>query len=174
MKEHKWSRRAFYLAAAVAIVASTSGFALASVLSAPTQVNQGANFYQGGNVGANGYTTATLGISDTPSGVVACTSSISTGASIVNITVPGAANGTCKAGDWAMVFTLPFSATITSQTNEFTVYSQLTPGGPTATDWANLTLTAGGVPHSATIYVYVDYGSPLPPAGIASLDLIVH
>jgi hypothetical protein len=178
MKEHKWSRRTFYLAAVVAIVASTSGFALASVLSVPTQVNQGANFYDGGNVGVSGYSSATLDIASTPNGTVACSHGpIANTSTMVTLVLSSTEGGTCAAGDWAEMFTLPFLSTdIITQTNTFTIYSQVG-GSPVQTNFVNLTVGPGvqSSHFSATVYVYVDYGGPTPPTtGITLLDLIVH
>jgi hypothetical protein len=177
MNAHKWSRRTFYLAAAVAIVASTSGFALASVLSPPIQTNQGASYYQGGNIGANGYSTANLTISATPVGVTQCSAGPVTDPSLgsVNLILSSTEGGSCAAGNYAELFTLPFSATISQQTNNFTIYSQVT-GDPVQSNSVLLTVGPGGVPHPflTEVNVYIDYGSAIPPPGISVLDLIVH
>jgi len=184
MKEHKWSRRTLYLAAVVAIVASTSGFALASVLSTPTTVTQTASYYEGNSAGAVGYGTPTLGISATPLNAYApaangCTRAApasvvdnNNGVS-VNLVVSGLPGGDCATNNFAEEFSVNYTSAGGIQNNNITVYSELA-GGPVVVDPINMTMDAGGGAFNATVHVYVDYGGILPPAGIDVLDLVIH
>ncbi|HKV90766.1 MAG TPA: hypothetical protein VJQ43_06195 [Thermoplasmata archaeon] len=178
MRAQTLSRRALYLAVAVAMVASTAGFVGAAVLSS-TAVNEGANFYQGGNNGANGYTSPTLKVTTTPVGTSVCS-----GATVTDSTTAGTANvifssttgsTTCTAGNFAQEFTLSFSATISTQSNVVTITTQVG-AGSVETNSATLTLGTGSSgAFTATVNVYVDYGAVNPPAGgVTVLDLVVQ
>lgn len=174
----KLDRRVIYTAGIVAMLALTSGFALAAVLGS-TSVNQSANFYQEGNSGANGYSGPALKVATIPIGTTVCSSSpvtqIVTGG-VVNLILSSTTGGTvCTAGNFAEEFTVAFSATITTQSNAFSVTSQV---GAGVVETNSVTLTLGTGISSAftvTVNVYVDYGAVNPPAGgITVLDLVIQ
>jgi hypothetical protein len=172
------SGRAIYLATVVAIVGVAGGAAMAAVLNATT-VNEAANFYQGGNTGANGYSSPTLQVSTTPTGTSVCSSSpvsSSTSGGTLNVVVSSTSGGTtCTAGDFAEEFAVSFSSTISSQSNVFTVTTQVG-AGTVQSNSVTVTLgtgTAGSF--TKTVDVYVDYGSVNPPSsGVTSLDLVIQ
>lgn len=177
MKAHQWSRRTFYLAAVVAIVASTSGFALASVLSPPTTTPQGANFYDGTNVGVTGYTSAALSVAQTPDPTLACSSGTvvdtTTGQTAV-LTISAYSGATnCSSNDFAEEFVLGYVTTgSASQVDNFTVYTQLG-AGAIQSNSAHLDIGGSGT-FTATVEVFVDYGHLPPAAGITVLELVLH
>jgi len=177
MNAHKLSRRTFYLAAIVAIVASTSGFALASVLSPATAVSQSANFYQGQSGAVAGYETPTLSVGMSPGACSAATVDDGTSGGSVNLVLSAYTDGTnCTAGDFAEVFTLDYTiASTTTHVDNFTIYSQFG-AGAVQSNYVHLQLgTASPGAFSASIQVFVDYGTGMPPAGgIQNLDLIIH
>ncbi|MCI4368044.1 MAG: hypothetical protein L3K09_00555 [Thermoplasmata archaeon] len=176
--EGKTKVRAVYAATIIAVAAMAGGFALAAVLSS-TMVNQSANFYEGGNTGANGYGSPALKVAVSPAAVASCTSttqlvSVSGGTGIVVLSnTTGSA--VCKTGDFAEEFTLSFSATVTTQTNTFTVTS-LVGGGTVMTNSGTVTVgTGASSAFTATVDIFVDYGAVNPPpGGITTLDLVVQ
>ncbi len=176
MKAPHWSRRTLYLAAAVAIVASTSGFALASVLSPPTTIGQQSTVYGGQNSAVPGWGSPTLQPSMTPSAVAACTGPSVTDAvsgSVVNIVVSAFTGATnCTASDYAEEFTMGYTATIATTTDNLTIYSQMG-ANPVQINYVHLILgtgVSGGF--TATVNLYVDYGQVMPPmGGISVLEL---
>jgi len=170
--------RLIYVATAVAVLGMAGGFVMASVLTT-TNVNQGASFFQGGNNGANGYSTATLRVSAVPASVTTCTSSTVTGATSagsVDVILSSTTGGTvCTTGDFAEKFTFNFSATISSQTNTITVTTQVG-AGTVQTNSGTVTLGTGSPSaFTQTVDVYVDYGSVSPPSGgITVLDAVIQ
>lgn len=170
--------RLIYVATAVAILGMAGGYVMASVLTT-TSVNQGANFYQGGNTGANGYSTATLAVTTVPASVSACTSSTVTGATSAGTStavLSSTTGGTvCTTGDFAEEYTFTFSATIATQSNTITVTTQVA-SGTIQTNTATFTLGTGSAgAFTQTVQVYVDYGSVSPPAGgITLLDAVIQ
>lgn len=171
-------RRMVYLGTIVAIIAMCAGYVVASVL-APTLVTQSASFYQGGNGGANGYSAATLAVTTTPAATSACTTGTITGSSsggTVTLILSSTTGGTtCTTGDFAEEFSVSFSASITSQTNTFTITTEVS-GGTVQTNSEPVTLqsVSSGL-FTQTVDVYVDYGAVNPPdGGITVLDLVIQ
>jgi hypothetical protein len=170
--------RTIYLATTVLALALAGGFALAAVLTSTT-VNQSANYYEGGNTGANGYSSATLSVSTVPAAIAACTSGTKTGstsAGTVTLVLSSTSGGTvCTTGDFAEEFAFSFSATITTQTNAVTVTTQV---GASAVQTNTESVTLGTGTSGAftqTIDVYVDYGAVSPPVGgVTILDAVVQ
>ncbi len=154
----------------------TSGFALAAVL-ASTPVNQSANFYLGGNSPVNGYSLPALKVNTTPIGTGACSSSpvtLASPGSVDLILSNTTGSAVCTAGNFAEEFTVMFSATITTQTNRFTITTQVG-AGLVQTNNVTLTVGAGGGAFTATVNVFIDYGAVNPPAaGITVLDLVIQ
>ncbi|HTP53356.1 MAG TPA: hypothetical protein VML94_00090 [Thermoplasmata archaeon] len=177
MNAHKLSRRTFYLAAVVAIIASTSGFALASVLSPATTVTQSASFYQGSNVAVAGYDTPTLAVGASPGTCSPSTVTDGTTGGSVNLVLSAYTGGTnCTMYDFSEIFTVDyFSASTTTHVDNFTIYSQFG-AGTVQTSYVHLQLgTASPGTFSASIQVVVDYGPMMPPTGgITNLELIIH
>ncbi|MCI4365103.1 MAG: hypothetical protein L3K10_03455 [Thermoplasmata archaeon] len=170
--------RAIYTSTAIVAIALASGFALAAVLTSTT-VNQSANYYQGGNTGANGYGAATLVVATTPAATSVCTSGTLTGASnagTVTMIVSSTSGGTvCTTGDFAEEYSFAFSATISSQTNSITVTSQVGAGAVQTNTEAVHLGTGVSVAFTQTVDVFVDYGAVNPPAtGVAVLDVVVQ
>ncbi|HEV2316933.1 MAG TPA: hypothetical protein VGV89_05095 [Thermoplasmata archaeon] len=174
----KWSRKTLYVATVIAMVGSTLGLVGAAVLSS-TAVNESANFYQGGNNGANGYSSPALKVATTPAAISTCSTSPvtdSTSAGTATVVVSSTSGSTtCTTGDFAEEFTLSFSATITTQSNVLTATTQIG-AGTVQTNSVTLTLGTGtSGTFTATVDVYVDYGAVNPPAGgITTLDLVVQ
>jgi hypothetical protein len=172
----KWTRRTVYVAAVVAMIASTSGFALASVLSS-TGVSQGSSYYQGGNTGALGYSTPTLTSTyDTfVSGCAVGPFTDPASAGTVNAIVSAWKGGVnCTQGNFVEEFSFSFSETIVTQKNVFTISTTFSE--VTGTQFANVTVTLGTGTSSAftaTVNIYVVY-SPQAPATISTLDVLVH
>jgi hypothetical protein len=175
---HKNRVRAIYATTVIFAIALASGFTLATVLTSTT-VNQHANYYQGGNAGANGYTTPTLQISSTPVSTTTCTSGTlianSNGGTTIMILSSTTGSATCTAGDFAEEYILPFSATITNQPNSITITTQVG-AGAVQTNTEGLTLgTGSSTAFTQTVEVFIDYGAISPPAGgITILDLVVQ
>jgi hypothetical protein len=175
---HKNRVRTIYTTTAIVAIALASGFTLAAVLTSTT-VTQHANYYQGGNSGATGYTSATLQVSTTPASTTVCTSGTLTGttsAGTVVVILSSTTGGTtCTAGDFAEEYVLTFSATITTQTNSLTITSQVG-AGTVETNTEDVALgTGSSSAFTQTVDVYVDYGTVSPPAGgITVLDLVVQ
>jgi hypothetical protein len=173
------NRRLVYVATIVSLIGVTAGMAIASGILTQTNVDQGANFYEGGNQGAHGYGTAGLNVSVTPAAVATCSTlpviGLTTGGS-VNVYLSSTTGGTaCTSGDFAEVFNVAFSATIASQTNTFTITTQVG-SGAVQTNSQQVTLGTGtSGAFIQTVFVYVDYGSVQPPSqGITILDLVVQ
>jgi len=170
--------RTIYLATTVLALALAGGFALAAVLTSTT-TNQSANYYQGGNTGANGYSTATLSVSTVPAAIAACTSGTKTGATSagsVTLVLSSTSGGTvCTTGDFAEEFVFSFSATITTQTNAITITTQVG-AGTVETNSESVTLGTGSSgAFTQTVNVYIDYGAVNPPAGgVTVLDTVVQ
>ncbi len=167
-----------YTAGIVGMLALTSGFALAAVLT-PTPVGQSANFYLGGNSAVNGYSAPGLQVATTPAATSVCSSSPVTdavsGASVNLILSSTTGSAGCTTGNFAEEFTIAFSATISTQSNVFTITTQVSPG-TVQTNSVTLTLGTGvSSAFTATVNVYIDYGAVNPPAGgIAILDLVIQ
>jgi hypothetical protein len=173
------SRRTIYLGTVLTLLGVTAGMAIASSVLSSTTVNQGANFYQGGNNGANGYSTATLAVSTTPAATSVCTTGTKTGATsagTVTLILSSTTGGTgCTAGNFAEEFSLSFSATIVTQTNTLSVTTQVGAGTVQTNSEAVTLGTGSSSAFTQTVNVYVDYGSVNPPAGgITVLDLVVQ
>jgi hypothetical protein len=170
--------RAIYTTTAIVAIALATGFTLAAVLTS-TAVTQHANYYQGGNSGANGYSTATLQVASTPTATTVCTSGTLTGATSAGTVVvifSSTSGGTvCTAGDFAEEYVLTFSATIVTQTNSLTITSQVG-SGTVQSNTEDITLGTGtSSAFTQTVDVFVDYGTVSPPAGgITVLDLVVQ
>jgi hypothetical protein len=175
---HKNRVRAIYATTAIFAIALASGFTLAAVLTSTT-VSQHANYYSGNNVGANGYTGATLQVSSTPTSTTVCTSGTVTGntnGGTSTLILSSTSGGTtCTAGNFAEEYVLSFSATITTQTNSITITTQVG-AGAVQTNTESVTLGTGvSTAFTQTVDVFVDYGSVSPPAGgITVLDLVVQ
>ena len=178
MKSHKWSRRTFYLAAVVAIVASTSGFALASVLSAPTTITQNSAFYSTHNHAPANWGTPMVQVSqsefDNCNGSIV-TEAVSGSQMYVEMSAdPGVTS--CATNDFAEEFSVNFNGPVSTQANNFTVYSQVT-NGTVQVNYVTVVVGAGGpvTPFITTLNLFVDYGSVAPPpSGIALLELVIH
>ncbi len=175
---HKNRVRAIYATTAIFAIALASGFTLAAVLTSTT-VNQHANYYQGGNAGANGYSTPTLQISSTPVSTTTCTSGTLTGAvsgQTITMILSSTSGGTvCTAGNFAEESILSFSATITTQPNSITITTQVG-AAAVQTNTEDVTLgTGSSSAFTQTVDVFVDYGAITPPAGgITVLDMVVQ
>ena len=172
------ARKLIYAGTLVALVGTVGGMAVASVLTS-TMVNQGASFYEGGNSGANGYSSPSLQVAYVPNGVSSCTSGTATGATnagTTDIVLSSVSGGTvCTAGDFAEEFTLSFSATIDTQTNVFTVTTQVGAGTVEMNGLPVALGTGSTGAFTQTVDVYVDYGSVNPPAaGVTVLDLVIQ
>lgn len=179
MKAHQLSRRTFYLAAVVAIVASTSGFAMASVLSPPTTVTQSASSFGGSSSAVAGYSTPALAVAASPGG---CSAGQDSSAPVIDSATGGVATlvlsaytgaDNCTMNNFAEEFTFAyFSAATTTHVDNFTIYSQVT-GGAYQTNYVHLQLgTATSGPFGASIQVFVDYGTH--PVAISNLELVIH
>ncbi|SRR5579871_412299 len=171
-------RRLVYLGTIVAIIAMSGGYVAATVL-VPTTVTQSASFFQGGNGGASGYTTPSLVVSSTPAATSTCTSGTLTGATTagtVTLILSSTSGGTvCTTGDFAEEFVVSFSATIATQTNSFTITTQVG-AGTVQTNTESVTLGTGtSGAFTQTVDVFVDYGAINPPAsGVTVLDLVIQ
>jgi hypothetical protein len=175
VKTRKWSRRTVYVAAIVAMVASTGGFALASVLSV-APVNQSASFYEGQGTGVNGYSAPTLSVSQVPGGVSVCSSGPVTDAAsahtvVVVVSAYTGANN-CSTLNFAEEFSLTFSATIVTQSNNFTITTQVGAGAVQTNSITILLGTGASTAFTATVDLYVDYGAL--PVSVSVLDLVIH
>ena len=173
------NRRLVYLATLVALVGVTAGMAIAAGILSQTNVYQSANFYEGGNLGAHGYGAAGLNVSTVPVAVTTCSNAPVSGATSggsVNVYLASVTGGTtCTAGDFAEVFNVAFSATIATQTNTFTITTQIG-GGTVQTNSQQVVLGTGvSGAFTQTVFVYVDYGTVQPPAtGVTLLDLVIQ
>jgi hypothetical protein len=173
------NRRLVYVGTLVALIGVTAGMAIASGILSQTNTYQSANFYEGGNLGANGYGTAGLNVSTVSVGVSTCSNAPVSGATsggTANVYLSSTTGGTvCTAGDFAEVFNIAFSATISTQTNTVTITTQIG-GGTVQTNSQQVVLGTGSSgAFTQTVNVYVDYGTVQPPAtGITILDLVVQ
>jgi hypothetical protein len=173
------NRRLVYVATIVTLIGVTAGMAIASGILNQTSTYQSANFYEGGNLGANGYGAAGLNVSTVSTGVTTCSNTPVSGltsAGTVNVYLSSTTGGTvCTAGDFAEEFNVAFSATISTQTNTFTVTTQIG-GGTVQTNSQQVVLGTGtSGPFTQTVDIYVDYGTIQPPAtGIVMLDLVAQ
>ncbi len=177
----RMSGRLIYLATIVAIFGVTGGVAMGTAILAPTTVTQTAGMYAGANQAPTGYaSTPTLTISNTPTAVSTCSASTvteTTNAGTTSVYLSDVTGGTtCTAGDFAELFVVSYSATITSaQSDKFTVTTQYGTGPTTGFNSVTITTGASGSPWTQTIDVYVDYGSPsMPAGGIDTLTLVIQ
>jgi len=173
------NRRLVYVATIVSLLGVTGGMAIAAGILSSTNVNQGASFYQGGNNGANGYGAATLQVSTIPASVSTCSTGAVTGATSggsVNLYLSSTTGGTvCTTGDFAEEFTVAFSATVATQTNSFTITTQVGVATVQTNSQQVVVGTGTSGAFTQTVNVYVDYGAIQPPsAGIAVLDLVIQ
>ena len=169
--------RLIYAATAIALLAMAGGMVLGTVLTTTT-VNQNASFYQGGNNGANGFSTPTLTVSTVPSAVTTCSSGTTgtTNGGTVDLVLSATTGGTtCTGGDFAEEFSFAFSATITTQINSITITTQVG-ASPVQTNSASVSLGTGtSGAYTQTVDVFVDYGAIVPPsAGITVLNAVVQ
>ncbi len=171
-------RRLVYLGTIVAILAMSGGYVAATVL-VPVTVTQSASFFQGGNGGANGFSTPSLVVASTPAATSSCTSGTLTGATsagTVTMILSSTSGGTvCTTGDFAEEFVVAFSATVTTQTSAFTITTQVG-AGAVETNTESVTLGTGvSGAFTQTVDVFVDYGAINPPAsGVTVLDLVIQ
>ncbi|MCI4365104.1 MAG: hypothetical protein L3K10_03460 [Thermoplasmata archaeon] len=163
----------------VGVLLGLSASVAASVL-APTHVNQATNQYAAGSDGINGYSAATISVTTVPVGVTTCTSgtkTISTIGGSTNLVFSSATGGTsCTAGDYAEEFSIGYSVLlVTTQTNTFGVTTKVG-GGLLGTNSEIVVVGTGlPLPFSATVHIFIDYGSTLPPAGgVSVLDLVIQ
>jgi len=170
--------RLIYAATAIAVLSMAGGMVLAGVFTS-TPVNQNASFYQGGNNGANGYSTPTLMVAVTPAATSTCTSGTLTGATsggTVTLILSSTTGSTvCTAGNFAEEFSFAFSATIATQTNTISITTQV---GASAVQINSEQVTLGTGTSGAftqTVNVFVDYGAVNPPAaGITVLNAVIQ
>ena len=166
------------VAAVVAMLASTGGFALAQALTSTT-VQHGSSYYSVSDGAVAGYSQPpVLNWTTVKSGTcnAAPAPDVVPGTNVVAL-ISEATNGSCGLGDFAAEFSFNFSATIITQTNTFTVFSQIG-GGAYQSNSVQVTVGAGGpiaTAFTATVHVYVDFGpSGLPPGGITALNILVQ
>jgi hypothetical protein len=173
------NRRLIYVATIVSLLGVTAGMAIASGILSQTSVYQSANFYEGGNLGANGYGAAGLNVSTVSVGVTTCSNAPVSGlvsGGTVNLYLSSTTGGAvCTAGDFAEQFNVAFSATIATQTNTFTVTTQVG-AGTVQTNSQQVVLGTGvSGAFTQTVDVFVDYGTVQPPAtGVVMLDLVIQ
>jgi hypothetical protein len=167
-----WGAILFLLAAGLVAPAN------AGVLSA-IPVNGAHAEYEAGSDGANGYGAATIARTTVPAGTSACTTGTKTiplAGGSTSLVFSATTGGTvCTAGDFSEEFTLAFSSLLATQTNTFVV-TTAAGGGPPGIDQEAVTLGVLGLPlpMTATVHIYVDYGSATPPSGgIDELDLAI-
>lgn len=174
------TRRATGWAAVVSLVILASSASSYAVVLTLVPVNQSNGQYEAGDSGVNGYSAATIAVTTVPTGVSACTTGSKTipltGGSTSLVFSSTTGGTTCTAGDFSEEFTVPFAAIIGTQTNTFTVITQVA-GGASGVNQEVVTLGLIGLPlpMTATVHIYVDYGSVSQPAGgIEVLDLLIH
>ena len=173
------NRRLVYVATIVSLIGVTAGMAIASGILSETSTYQSANFYEGGNLGANGYGAAGLNVSTIPAAVTTCSNAPVSGltpAGTVDVYLSSTTGGTvCTTGDFTEVFNVAFSATIATQTNTVTITTQVGAGTVQTNSQQVVLGTGTSGPFTQTVNVYVDYGTIQPPAtGIVMLDLVVQ
>lgn len=162
------------IAAVVAMLASTGGFALASVLTVTT-VEHGSAYYGVTNGPVNGYSAPTLNWTVTPYGGPCNTWVNDTSSAIPAIAViSNQTGGSCTANDFAAEFTFSFSATLAArQTNTITVISDLV-GLPYDRNNVSITFDPGTYTNTP-VDIYVDFNhQSAPPQGIAALNIMVQ
>ncbi len=173
--------RLIYYATVIAIVGVTGGETIGLAIPAPTSLLQTSGVYSGSNQAPSGFAQSpTLSTSSVPASVAACTvgplTEVTNGGTL-NVTLSDVTGGTtCTGNDFAELFTVTFSATLSAgspQTDRFTVTTSYGTG-PT-TGFNSITVTSGspGSPWTQTINLYVDYGPSLPTGGIDSLTLVI-
>lgn len=169
-------RRMLYLGTILAMISASAGFVVATGLTA-TSTNQNVSWYQVNNQAPANFPTApTIQATTIPASVSACTSSAQSLASggTVNLYLGASSTVTCATSDFAEEFTLTTFATASAGSHvlqTFTSYGS----GPTTGSAAGTVTFTGTFTVSGTVNVYVDFGSPLPPAGgIGELDLIIQ
>ncbi len=175
----RMSGRLIYVATVVAILGVTGGVAMGSLLTAQS-LNQTASMYQGNSSNPVGYGTPALAIGYVPASVTTCSSGTVTEGSNNGVTNvyfgPTTGATTCSTNDFAEVFTISYSATITGvQTDKFTVSTQYGTGPTTAINSVSIATGASGSPWAQTVNIYVDYGSgSAPTGGISTLSLVIQ
>jgi hypothetical protein len=173
-------RRGGVWAAIVALGILGSSASSYAVVLTLVPVHQSNGQFEAGDSGVNGYSAATIAVTTVPTGVSACTTGTETipltGGS-TNLVLSSTTGGTsCTAGDFSEEFTVPFAANIETQTNTFTVLTSVG-GGSTGINQETVTLGLIGLPlpMTATVHIYVDYGSSSRPAGgVEVLDLVLR
>lgn len=173
------NRRLVYVATLVALIGVTAGMAIAAGILSQTNTYQSANFYEGGNLGAHGYGTAGLNVSTVTAAVSSCSNAPVTGATsggTTDVYLSSTTGGTvCTAGDFAEVFNVAFSATISTQTNTLTITTQVGAGAVQTNSQQVVLGTGTSGAFTQTVDVFVDYGTVQPPAtGITTLDLVIQ
>ena len=175
----KVDRKLVYVATIVSLIGVTGGMAIAAGILSSTNVNQGASFYQGGNNGANGYGAASLQVTTVPAAVSTCStgavSGSTSGGSVDLLLSATTGSSTCTTGDFAEQFIVSFSATVATQTNTFTITTQVG-SGTVQTNSQQVVLGTGvSGAFTQTVNIYIDYGAIQPPsAGITVLDLVIQ
>lgn len=174
LKTQKWSRRTVYVAAAIAMIASTSGFALASAITVQPGT-QHASFYSFQGAAATNFAAPTVNVSYSPGPCARTLTDGTTGATASIVLSASGNTGTCTAGNFAEKFVFSFSGTIATQAANLTVYTATGSNG-TAMDFGTVTLGTGTLgAFTATVVVYVDYGQVgIPLGGIPVLEIVVH
>lgn len=174
--------RLIYYATVIAIVGVTAGEAIGLALPAPTTLLQTSGVYSGSNQAPAGFAQSpTLSTSSVPANVTTCTAgplTESTNGGTLNVVLSDVTGGTaCTANDFAELFTVAFSATISAgspQTDRFTVTTSYGTGPTTGFNSVSVTTGSPGSPWTQTINLYVDYGASLPTGGIDSLTLVIE
>src|SRR5215469_1261054 len=172
----EWSRtKVVYGLAVLAMLSVSGGFAIASGLTS-TSIAVSSSLFSVSLGGSTAFpSTPTVIVGSVPAAVASCTSGPATLASggTPSLYLPASAGVACTSGDFAVVLNFTSSATAGAGSYTFTVYDSYgtgpTSGSASASVVATVTLTS-----SATVSVYVDFGSATPPAGgIGSLSLVV-
>ncbi|MCI4367927.1 MAG: hypothetical protein L3K08_09250 [Thermoplasmata archaeon] len=174
------TRRAAVWATIVSLVVLGSSASSYAIVLTLVPVNQSNGQYEAGNSGVNGYSAASIAVTTVPTAVSVCTTGTKTipltGGS-TNLVLSSTTGGSsCTAGDFSEEFTVPFAAIIGTQTNTFTVITRVA-GGASGVNQETVTLGLIGLPlpMTATVHIYVDYGSSSQPVGgIEVLDLLIH
>jgi hypothetical protein len=169
-------RRVLIIAAAVAMIGMTSGFALAAGLTSTT-VSQNAGLYSVSTSAVAAFPTApSVTVTAIPSSVAACSSGSQTLANsvTVNIYLPASTGITCTTSDFAEEFS--FASLITAAMGTYTFTEYTTYGaGPTSGSAIGSVTIAATMSIVGNVNVFVDYGAAAPPTnGIASLSLVVQ
>lgn len=167
--------RTLYLLTAVALLATTGGFVLATTLSATT-ISQSASLFSVSTGGLAAFpSTPTVAMVGVPSGVSSCTSGpvpLSSGGVAV-LYEPASSGVVCTANDFAVVLNFTTSANAAAGSYTFTQYTSYGSGPTTGADTEVVSI-ASALTSAGTVSVYVDYGTAGPPSGgIASLSVSV-